>query len=477
VETHARGFIEGAWNGPFDAFDLARATVICGTGAVADHDRVRFHAATDQHGVLFSLRAQDSLYVSNSPAFALAAAGEEPHPIYPFYQHDLVRIYRQGLHCPDGRLRLSSARVLHVHYTTIVSVDRSCNARYDSHPAGDAPGNFRSYESTLRAGVREVLANAADAHRRHRYAALPMLSRGYDSTAITVLARDAGAVDTFTYVDSRHRERDRDSGVENARSLGMTCTEYDRWQYLDLARPVEVEFGYGPLSSHASLAAVEDQLAGRLLMVGQNGDQIWNPQRARVFERLSRPWSRYTAGLTDLEYRLRVGYPIFAPACIGARHNRAMHEIGVSDEMRPWSVGGPYDRPVPRRIGEEAGLARDAFGRAKAATSHSHLNDASRFSSAGLGQYRAFMNEHHAGVPLRERHRWQARARWRERIWEMVRPRQRYVPSSRLQRRLPFLLNAPPIELPWEFMFTFQWTCAALRERYRVPAGLRPHAS
>jgi hypothetical protein len=86
------------------------------------------------------------------------------------------------------------------------------------------------------------------------------------------------------------------------------------------------------------------------------------------------------------------------------------------------------------------------------------------------------MNEHHAGVPMRERHRWQARARWRERIWEMVRPRQRYVPSSRLQRRLPFLLNAPPIELPWEFMFTFQWTCAALRERYRVPASSRPHA-
>ena len=33
--------------------------------------------------------------------------------------------------------------------------------------------------------------------------------------------------------------------------------------------------------------------------------------------------------------------------------------------MRPWSVGGGYDRPIPRRIAEEAGVPRQHFGQRK----------------------------------------------------------------------------------------------------------------
>jgi hypothetical protein len=36
--------------------------------------------------------------------------------------------------------------------------------------------------------------------------------------------------------------------------------------------------------------------------------------------------------------------------------------------MRPWSIGGNYDRPVPRRIAEEAGVPRQLFGQLKLAS-------------------------------------------------------------------------------------------------------------
>ena len=35
--------------------------------------------------------------------------------------------------------------------------------------------------------------------------------------------------------------------------------------------------------------------------------------------------------------------------------------------MTPWSVGGGYDRPIPRRIAESAGVDRQAFGQRKRA--------------------------------------------------------------------------------------------------------------
>ena len=36
--------------------------------------------------------------------------------------------------------------------------------------------------------------------------------------------------------------------------------------------------------------------------------------------------------------------------------------------MQPYSVGGDYDRPIPRRIVEEAGVGRHKFGMRKNAT-------------------------------------------------------------------------------------------------------------
>src|SRR5690242_4077553 len=156
VETHARGFVEGAWNGAFEAFDLARATVLCGTGAAATVDGVRFYASTDQQGLLFSIRLRDGLVVSNSPAFALAASGETLDPIYPFYVYDLLAIFRQGLYCPDGRLRLRSGDALRVHYTTVMAVSPRGEVRFEAHAACAPPGDYRSYAALLYDGVDAV---------------------------------------------------------------------------------------------------------------------------------------------------------------------------------------------------------------------------------------------------------------------------------------------------------------------------------
>ena len=53
--------------------------------------------------------------------------------------------------------------------------------------------------------------------------------------------------------------------------------------------------------------------------------------------------------------------------------NRLIHRnlqvsaAGVT-EMDPWRLGTTYDRPIPRRIAEDAGLAREMFGQVKMAS-------------------------------------------------------------------------------------------------------------
>jgi hypothetical protein len=71
------------------------------------------------------------------------------------------------------------------------------------------------------------------------------------------------------------------------------------------------------------------------------------------------------------EFRLRSGFINAAMPFIGARRVESIRRISQGDDMRPWSVGGNYDRPIPRRICEQAGLPRNAFGMRKtAATLH-----------------------------------------------------------------------------------------------------------
>jgi hypothetical protein len=63
-----------------------------------------------------------------------------------------------------------------------------------------------------------------------------------------------------------------------------------------------------------------------------------------------------------------VGFANVPAPVIGARAADSVGRISRSSEMASFSVRGSYDRPIPRRICEEAGLARGSFATEKAAS-------------------------------------------------------------------------------------------------------------
>jgi hypothetical protein len=74
------------------------------------------------------------------------------------------------------------------------------------------------------------------------------------------------------------------------------------------------------------------------------------------------------SGASMTEFRLRVDFVHVPAPFIGARRFPKILEIANSEAMKPWSVGTDYDRPVARRIVEDAGVPRAAFGQQKRAT-------------------------------------------------------------------------------------------------------------
>ncbi|MGH6950867.1 MAG: hypothetical protein ACREH4_08345, partial [Vitreimonas sp.] len=121
-----------------------------------------------------------------------------------------------------------------------------------------------------------------------------------------------------------------------------------------------------------------DELSRTLLFTGHKGDTMWDIDGRPVGS-----WSLDPGGATMQSFRLRTDFVHFPPAFFGRARHKKVIEISRSEEMKPWSVGANYDRPIPRRIVEEAGVPRDWFGMKKRAVSAMYGLDNRRYVEAG----------------------------------------------------------------------------------------------
>lgn len=469
VETTPQGLVEGAWNGDFDQFDFHRSSVFCGTGFRSEAGRLYFCSSTDRVCPVFSMRRAGTVFVSNSPVFLMTRTGTSPLSSYPYYHYNLMRISRQGLHCMSGTIPLSNGASMQVHFSAVLVIDQGGNTSLRSHPAGPCPDGFDAYHALLLSGLKRVLENARHPNRKTRMESAAALSAGYDSTATAVLAKDAGCGVVHTFYDSRQPDPHADSGVTNARLLGMECVECDRWSYLASDRPVEAEFCFNASNSNATMVAMEDALPGKIYIIGSGGDTYWSDSVSSHTGDLAKPWAKGITGISQLEFRLRVGYQVISPVYIGARHTRALESILTAREMEKWSVRENYDRPLPRRIAEQAGIPREGFAVKKGATGHASLTKEKYYSQAGLGSYRRFKKRmfKRAGR-LRTGYYRLSYSLLFFVEYRVLKREQKVVSTTPAQRKYPFLLNSAPFKCPWKFCFTFQWMHDEIKQRYHA---------
>jgi hypothetical protein len=470
VVTRPEAFVEGAWNGDFNQFNFLEASVMSGTGGQAEEDSIRFTGSTDRLNPLCSVDTPKTLYVSNSLLLAMSASGEEPDPIYPYYPYDLIKIWREGLFCQHGSFPLRSGRNLGIHFGTILEVKKDCSMKLESHDAGILPLDYTQFKALLDDAVSAVITNAQAAERKAGFRPLAALSRGYDSTASAILAREAGCRETVSLLDTRDADPTLDSGLINAERLGMTCHEVDRWRHLSLdAAPIS-ELSLFGISTTSPMAGFEDLLPGKIFVSGHFGDTIYDPTKSAVCNELSQTWAKFASGVGVMEYRLRVGFLTFAPFLIMARHHLAIHNMTHAPAMQDWHVEGGYNRPILRRIIEEAGLPRGSFAMHKKGGGHSHFPPKKREASPAMKSYLDYLRQQHAEIERPRRAYWRTRVSIEHSLWDWLGTRKaKFVLSTPQQRKHPFLKNCPPIKLPWSSMFTFQWAHSTLAQNYRLP--------
>lgn len=473
VETREDGFFEGAWDGSFDEGRPDEATTFTGSGARLVRDHIVFVTPTHMNEHIHSLRAGDDLYFSNSLPFLLERSDHTLDPFYPFYGYDLRWQFHWGLERPWKSIRLQNGNRAYQHYHGNLVVEPGLTITREEKRLPPPPTDFADYYRLLEQTVVNVAENAASPGRKQPFRPVTSLSRGYDSPAVAVLARHAGCREAVTFKDQEEGENDRnDCGAEIAGLLGLDVTVFDRYGYKKHPGLPEAEFCAFPFPSDMVVAGMQRKLARSLLFMGWHGDTVWNPDASAIYPYLQ--WNLKTdtvwlAGNGMGEFRLRTGFFLFPVPYIAALHVPAIHKITVSPEMKPWTLGGEYDRPIPRRILEEAGVPRGLFGLKKRAGAFYWIDNPGQLSETSRKDFDAFFSFVWDQVPLFRKLRY----------W--------FLHQVFRFNRLVFRANDPvgPTGLPAKIMdarfkryppkmaYLLHWGIERTRDRYALPGSPR----
>jgi len=361
VEVGSSFCVEGAWSGRYSEMAFPHAITFTGSGALFTPEGILFATPTHSVEPLYVLQAQGWLHCSNSLRLVLSSAADDIDYAYLYYDVDITCM-AFGLKHRISRIptRNHNWVTIHRYCNVIIGRDLSIKILQKKQPA--CFENYSDYRTLLNEEVSLTIQNSADAQRVVRYTPVSTISTGYDSAAVSVIAKEAGCREFVTFATSV--DGTNDSGKQIGHILGLEVTEYDPTTYRSRNDLPEAEFAAtGGGGGSVILTALEHRLSGKILLTGHYGGEAWERATNKGGINMVN-WD--SAGADMLYFRARVGFTFLAVPSIGYSQYMSLQSIANSEEMRPWSLlREEYDRPIPRRIVEEAGVPRELFGHTK----------------------------------------------------------------------------------------------------------------
>lgn len=296
----------------------------------------------------------------------LAKCGGKLDPDYLFYECDFntilfgVHAYKKDLHILD---RNSNPASVEVHYyRNIVVTDRG-DLLVQVKPTVKPFSNFSEYYNRLLSAMDLMYENAKDEIRKKKYDIVTTISKGYDAPCCAAIAKKIGCDTAVTFkAEGKYKE---DSGVEIAQQLGYrNIIQKDAEEYRTRTDFVEAFYvASGELGAQISFCAFDAEFEGNLVLTGERGDSIWGKNAINRNNKFA--FDDMLSHLGSCERKLWVGYISVPMPLFGASSWDSIYRISNSKEMQNWQLGNEYDRPIPRRIVEEAGVKREDFGQSK----------------------------------------------------------------------------------------------------------------
>jgi hypothetical protein len=366
VEIGDEFVVEGVWDGPFQEGGFHRAHHFFGSGLRVDGEQVFVvpsHGLVDR--VVLAKRGAVT-FASNSLLLLLAATGDALDP-----EHDYrgcCKAIIAGVRAYDPNIPVAGSGKGGVWqgFHTPQVLDRSGLKREDMSPPRKF-NSFDEYHYALQSALGAIMDNAGAATRDNPIASYTTTSTGYDSTAVSALAKEFGVTHSYTtFGGPTFDGKTLEDGRPVTSALGIKALELkprkpDRWhEQLVLAATYD-----GRETLYANMFerfAAQQHVA--CLWSGYHGDTIWD--RTTSGKYLEPDIRRGDmSGFNLSEVRLDVGFINLSIPFMFSSSIRHLVHISNLPEMANWQVGGDYDRPIPRRIAEHRGVPRELFGQKK----------------------------------------------------------------------------------------------------------------
>jgi hypothetical protein len=467
VRRSEDAFFDGTWAGDAGLASVLESTTPFGAGMVVRDGRLFVVPAGHTCEGIYLCRprvAAGTLFVSNSIA-ALLEATNQGLVAGVDYVSRFINL-AEGLSFTPIEIP-TSASPIEFHFFENLAIDDDGRFSVVRKPREKPFASYEDYLARLESATASLFANAPD------YEPVIALSNGYDSTAMAVVAARAGLRRALTFATvrpARSNEADTsDSGEATAQRLGIEAQVLDRVSYMTRDDLPEAEFlATGGPGEDVANTAMESELKQRILVSGDVGAALYRfgrPKRSDL-------WRLDLSGSSMTEFRLRADF-IFAPLPVfGMTEIPSLQDITLSTQMEPWSIGGYYDRPIARRIAEEAGgLPRGSFATVKhAATALIHQDPQTHMAPASVASVREFAAREGTTLklvarrPLRRRERFVIKASHRLR-------------ADRFGRGLAARQWAMIHHEPGQGSVLFRWGVETIRPRYAAVRELLPRGA
>lgn len=362
VAVSDRFICDGVWA---DAYEDGRFHEhhLAGTGLLLDGDHLLAVSSSVPSDRILLSRDGDDIVLSNSLPFLLEMLDDRLDPDFLYYRNHFLAA-DCGLSIAPHTVPTAGNHRIRTLLGEIAQIGADGAISVVSRPVDGPFESFHLYQDFLSSSLQALLLNARSKERQSIFQPLGTLSSGYDSTASAVLSRDAGVTDFITMLRSEtsgDSVRLVDHPAEIAQHLDVVVDEVPRGRWKDRTDLPDAEFAAaGATFMDVVWLTIEDRLPHRLLLTGNYGDNVWTRSDYRITEDISQAFGTFdNRGFP--EWRLRVGFTFCGLPSIGHSAKGSLYRISNSIEMHPWSVGGSYDRPIARRIAEEAGIPRGSF--------------------------------------------------------------------------------------------------------------------
>jgi len=382
VEINREWFCEAVWPDSFLEGNFDKTDLVAGTGARIRENTIVFVSPGNTVDRILSIEVKDKLLVSNSLACLLAVSGAEVDITYSDYYGDFTTIvkgiseYKKIIKTSMGDLQITMFGYIVWNQLEISYLIRKITNR-DFH-------SFNEYEQFLQLNFNKLFENMSDKGRIKKYQPLSTISSGYDSTAISALAKQAGCKDALCIDTDRYGNLENGDRVASYLNLNPIQIKRDAWLHLN---GEELYFLAADATAEAVfMAGAGELLTNRVLFTGYHGDKLWSKDTKDLSENIVRGDS---SGLSLTEYRLWKSF-IHCPITFwGVQQICSINQISNSEEMKPWDIPGDYSRPIPRRIAESMGVPRDVFGITKKASA---IGSTEFLSQNSLKDYRTWLS-------------------------------------------------------------------------------------